>query len=44
MSVLWNVFVMGGTAYLVFWRGQNPWWFALAVFLLASSGKAPGVK
>ena len=32
--IIWGIFVLGGTAYLVGWHGWSPWWFALAVILL----------
>lgn len=31
----WNALVLGGTAYVVFWRGYSGWWFLLAVLLIA---------
>ena len=31
--VLWEAFVIGGCAYLVFWLGASGWWFILAVVL-----------
>jgi hypothetical protein len=31
--LVWNIFVFGGTAYLVGWQDWSPWWFALAVIL-----------
>ena len=34
IAVAENVFLIGGCAYLVFWRGASPWWFLLAVTLL----------
>jgi len=27
--------LIGGTAYLVFWKGCSGWWWILSVFLLA---------
>ena len=32
--LVWNIFIFGGTAYLVGWRDWSPWWFALAVILV----------
>lgn len=32
--LVWNIFVFGGTAYLVGWQDWSPWWFALAVVLV----------
>lgn len=38
---LYNAFVVGGTAWLV-WHGWSPWWFLAApLFLASSSKKAP---
>lgn len=34
--LVWESLVIGGCAYVVFWRGQSGWWFLLAVIL--SSG------
>jgi len=31
IKLLYNVFIIGGTAYLVFWKGQSGWWFILAM-------------
>jgi hypothetical protein len=33
LLLAYRVFIYGGTAYLVFWRGQSAWWFVLAVLL-----------
>lgn len=35
--MLWEGFVFGGCAYLVFWRDASAWWFVLAVFMSAAS-------
>jgi hypothetical protein len=35
----WDFFLIGGCAYLVFWRGQSGWWFLLAMILLATDSK-----
>jgi len=37
IGFLWCVFVLAGTSYLVFFKGENAWWFALAVVLLSVS-------
>lgn len=29
----WDVLVFGTTTYLVFWKGESGWWFALAILL-----------
>ena len=36
ISTMWNVLVLGVTAYAVFWLGHSGWWFLLAVLLLHS--------
>lgn len=32
--LVWNVIVLVGTAYIVFWKKHSGWWFLLAVILL----------
>lgn len=32
-NLVWNVFLFGGCAYIVFWRGSSPWWFLLACLI-----------
>jgi hypothetical protein len=39
--LIWNIFVFGGTAYLVGWQDWSPWWFALAAILLFSPSSNP---
>lgn len=34
VMLIWNLFVLGGTAYLVFERGHSGWWFLLALLLM----------
>ena len=29
--LLWDIFLFGGTSYLVFYKGFSGWWFVLAV-------------
>lgn len=36
-DLIWSVFVIGGTAYLVFYRGISDWWFLLAIFIVPQS-------
>jgi hypothetical protein len=36
LVVAYDAFLIGGCAYLVFWRGNSAWWFVLAVALLKS--------
>ncbi len=31
--VFFESFILGGCAYLVFWKGASAWWFVLAVLL-----------
>jgi hypothetical protein len=33
-ALIWALSMLGGTAYLIFWRGANGWWMLLA-FVLA---------
>ena len=33
-----DAFFIGGAAYLVFWRHENPWWMLLGVLLAGSTG------
>jgi len=35
-SLLWNVFIVAGTVYLIVCHNWSPWWMALALGLLAS--------
>lgn len=37
LVMLWNFFIIGGTAYLVFFKEHSGWWFALAYCFLARS-------
>lgn len=32
--LLWSLAIIGGCAWLVFSRGESPWWFVFAVYLL----------
>ncbi len=34
MTLMWDFFLIGGCAYVVFWKGHSPWWFILACCLL----------
>ena len=36
-AVLYNLTILGGTAYLVGEHNWSPWWFLMTVMLLASS-------
>jgi hypothetical protein len=33
VMLLWNVFIWGGTAYLVFWKGHSGAWFLLTIII-----------
>jgi hypothetical protein len=33
----YNALVVLGIGYVVFWRGQSGWWFALALILMMQS-------
>jgi hypothetical protein len=33
MMFVWLVLIWGATGYLVFWRGESGWWFALTVLM-----------
>lgn len=35
--VLWEGFIFGGCAYVVFWKDASPLWFVLAVLLSAAA-------
>lgn len=37
-----NILLLGGTAFLVGWRGWSPWWFLLAILCLSSVKAAKG--
>lgn len=37
----WNVFIIGGCAYLVFWKEHSAWLFLLAIILMSSCYKTP---
>jgi hypothetical protein len=38
--ILYESLIIGGFGYVVFWRGENPWWMLLAV-LLSSAAYSP---
>ena len=37
ITVIYNVFLLVGTAWLVGWQGWSGWWFALTVLLIGDS-------
>lgn len=34
--LIWNTFVIGGTAYLIQFYNWSPWWFVFAALLMVS--------
>ena len=32
---LFNAFILAGTSYIVFWKGESPWWFLFSVLLIS---------
>lgn len=34
--LIWDVGLIAGCAYLVFYKGESGWWFLLAIFLAGS--------
>jgi hypothetical protein len=36
MGMVYNLILLGGTAWLVTYQGWSAWWFVLTVLLLAS--------
>ncbi len=32
-AFMWDIFLIGGTSYLVFYKGCSGWWFVLTVLL-----------
>jgi hypothetical protein len=36
MAMMYNLILLGGTAYLVGWQGWSAWWFLFTMLLLAS--------
>ena len=37
--ILWEGFILGGCAYIVFWKGFSGWWFLLAGLLSSAAYK-----
>lgn len=33
LTFIWDVFLIAGTSYLVFWKGVSGWWFVLAIVI-----------
>ena len=40
--IVWDVGIMVGCAYIVFWKDQSGWWFLLAIFIAGTSYKPDG--
>jgi len=36
LAMIYNLILLGGTAWLVRWQGWSAWWFLFTVFFLAS--------
>lgn len=36
-SLIWGIFILTGTSYLVFFKNESHWWFVLAVSLVFAS-------
>jgi hypothetical protein len=32
--LIWNIFILSGTVYLIEFRGWNAWWIVLAILML----------
>ena len=43
VCLVWNVFVLGGTVYLVGWQGWSAWWIVLAIALLVKPQSTPAI-
>ena len=44
ITSIYNLALLGGTAYLVGFQGWNPWWFALTLCLLGTWGNTKKEK
>lgn len=31
--IFWEALTIGGSAYIVFWKGHSAWWLLLGIFL-----------
>jgi hypothetical protein len=40
--IVWDIGIMAGCAYIVFWKGQSGWWFLLAMFIAGGGYKPDG--
>lgn len=36
LAIIWNIFIIAGTSYIVFWKGESGWWFLLAILLMVA--------
>lgn len=41
---LLDAMIIGGCAYIVFWKGHSGWWFVLAILLSGAIGVPEGVR
>nr|WBF70794.1 hypothetical protein [Megavirus caiporensis] len=35
--LIWNIFILAGAAYLIYWKGVTAWLLLLAILLMAPS-------
>jgi len=40
--LLYGTFLIGGTSYIVFWKGQSGWWFLLTILFLSGPSITKG--
>jgi hypothetical protein len=43
-SLIWDLALLAGCSYIVFWRGHSAWWFLLAVALMLFPDSDEGEK
>lgn len=36
VAMLYNLAILAGCTYLVFWKDASPWWFLLAILCMAN--------
>ena len=36
LMIIWGMFVLGGTVYLIQWHNWSAWWMLLAILLLGT--------
>jgi len=42
LYILWDLVIICGTGYVVFWLNQSGWWFLLALILLRFPSESEG--